>query len=388
MPRPIFVLGLARSGTNLLARILDRHPQVCVALDPLMPVFRALRNAVIPSSPPDAPFQDFYFGTDGPRMLDALLQGSAELPIAPAELSRLRDAIRERAALESPRLAAQLAAVEGRTYRELLQSALEVIASTRPAARWAGCKEVWIFDFVPLLARAFPEARFYAIERDPRAIVASLVAMASRDPTQAAHIPSYLRHWRKSVALSRRYAADVGLRARFRAIAYEELAVGAEAEARRLCAELQIEYHADMLSLSADGWTGNSSFAEGRDVYGSSTDRWRRSLPAPIARTADFLCAPEMALTAYRPLAAPEISDEVSSFLAQVDREPFSWRSSSGDAARDIRGECARYELLDGPNPARDLVRQSFLFTETFDAIRRASESDASNELLLRLRRR
>ena len=55
MPRPIFVLGLARSGTNLLARILDRHPQVCVALDPLMPVFRALRNAVIPSSPPDAP---------------------------------------------------------------------------------------------------------------------------------------------------------------------------------------------------------------------------------------------------------------------------------------------------------------------------------------------
>ena len=108
MPRPLFVLGIARSGTNLLARMLDRHPQVCVALDPLMPVFRSLRNAVILSTlpaadrkgfTPESPFQDFYFDPAGPAMLDALLDGDAGLPLPPDELARLQQAVPERAAL-------------------------------------------------------------------------------------------------------------------------------------------------------------------------------------------------------------------------------------------------------------------------------------------------
>lgn len=374
MARPLFVLGLARSGTNLLARMLDRHPQVCVALDPLMPVFRSLRNAImtksaLPGFDPASPFQDFYFSPDGPAALDALLSGDADLPINATELSRLRDAVRERASLESPALGARLAAIQGTSYSELIRNALELIASTRPGARWVGCKEVWILDFVPLLARAFPDARFYVIERDPRAIIASLLAMAERDPTQAAHTPSYMRHWRKGIALARRFASQAGLKDRFRVISYETLARAPDAVARRLCDELELEYRDGMLSLSAEGWSGNSSFAEGRDVYESSVDRWMASLPADARAATDYLCGPEMALTSYRP-EAHVATDSVRAYLQGADRAPVSWQSSSGDAAADMAHEQARHGLLAASERARGHeVRENFLFGETFDAI-------------------
>jgi hypothetical protein len=255
-------VGLARSGTNLLARMLDRHPAISIALDPLMPVFRSLRNAVMQTSAvedvrnrfkPESPFQDFYFDPGGPAMLDALLEGDAKLALAPGKLQRLQTAVPERAALESSKLAARLTAINGGTYGEVIESALSIVAAMKPAATWVGCKEVWIFDFIPLLARAFPEARFYAIERDPRAIIASLLAMAARDPSQAAHPPSYMRHWRKSIALSRSFEADAAVRKRFRSVPYEELVNDPAAEARRICAELEIDYIPEMLALSAEG---------------------------------------------------------------------------------------------------------------------------------------
>jgi hypothetical protein len=381
--RPIFVLGLARSGTNLLARILDRHPRVAVALDPLLPLFRALRNEVVAARAPlgvrerldpGAPFQDYYFAPDGAALLDCILDGSAELPVASADAARLRESIAARAALESPALAGRMSMLAGADFHAILRSALGIVATTKPRAAWVGSKEVWVFEFVPLLARAFPDARFYAIERDPRAIVASLVAMAERDPTQAAHPPSYMRHWRKSIALSRRFAADPALGKRFRAVSYEHLVADPGAEARRICEELELEFSPTMLELSAEGWAGNSSYAHvDRDVYASSRERWRRGLSPEVIRTSDFLCGPEMALTDYRPETPPRLDESVLGYLERAGRQAGSWRSDSGDVTSDLGGEALRYALL-GVQGAVDigLLRRYFLFAETFEAIRRA----------------
>jgi hypothetical protein len=262
----------------------------------------------------------------------------------------------------------------GSDLRALLQHALEIVAAAKPSATWVGSKEVWVFEFVPLLARAFPDARFYAIERDPRAIVASLVAMAARDPTQAAHPPSYMRHWRKSIALSRRFASDPTLATRFRAVSYERLVADPANEARRICAELDVGFSPTMLDLSAEGWTGNSSYAHAdRDVYASSRERWRRGLAPEVVRTTDFLCGPEMVLTDYRPEGVPRLDESVLGYLERAGREPGSWRSDSGDAISDLGGELLRHALLDLDGAAdAGLVRRCFLFTETFEAIRRA----------------
>lgn len=379
--RPLFVLGLARSGTNLLARMLDRHPAIRVALDPLMPILRSLRNALTHANAdvehrvgfrPTLPFQDHYFDRNGPPLLNALLSGTASIPLASEELDELRAAVQARAALEDPALGSALRNIAGTEYRELIRSALSVVRTQRPGASWVGCKEVWMFDFVPALARAFPDAQFYAIDRDPRAIVSSLVAMAERDPSQAAHPPSYMRHWRKSVALSLRYRSDQALASRFRTIRYEDLVANPEPEARRICGELSLEFDPRMLALSADGWSGNSSFDHaGRDVYNASTDRWRGSLAADVVRTTDFLCGPEMALAGYPADPDAGLDTQVLGYLARAGRAPGSWRSDSGDLLLDVSGELLRHSLLGHIGSVDvEMLRRCFLFEETFNAIR------------------
>jgi len=378
--RPLFVFGLARSGTNLLARMLDRHPAVTVALDPFLPLFRSLRNALVAAGAteaerqrfaPAAPFQDYYFDPDGPALLDLMLAAQADVPLDQAELVVLRRKAAERAALESPALGVRMVGLAGKDYGELLCSGLDIVASEKPGVRWAGSKEVWVLEFVPLLARVFPEARFFAVERDPRAVVASLLAMAEKDPAQAAHPPSYLRHWRKQVALTHQFGHDPLLAGRFRSIPFERLATQPEDEARRLCDDLDIGFHPEMLRLSADGWKGNSSFDHGgKDIYSGTVDRWRQVLPQRVVQAADYLCGPEMVLTPYRPATAPK-AEEALAYLQEAGQQSGSWRSDSGDLLSDFGGEMVRHTLLRTiVEPEESLVRRCFLFGNILGQLR------------------
>lgn len=381
--RPLFIFGLARSGTNLLARMLDRHPAVTVALDPFLPIFRALRNAVVNMQAPvelsrqfnpASSFQDYYFDLNGSALLDLMLNTHIDLPLDGNELNILRGKTAERAALESDELGLRMSGLEGKNYGGLLKNGLDIIADMKPDASWVGCKEVWVIEFAPLLARLFPNAHFLVVERDPRAIVASLLAMTERDPTQAAHPPSYLRHWRKQVALTHRFERDPMLAGRFRSISFERLATGPEEEARKLCDELDIDFNLEMLNISANGWQGNSSYDHGRrGIYTDTVDCWREVLPEKVVQAADFLCAPEMALTSYRPVSTPN-PNVLLAYLKEAGLNSGSWRSDSGDLLGDFGGELVRHVLLEKPEMQDEkLVRQCFLFRETLDAIRHAN---------------
>ncbi len=386
----VFVIGAARSGTNLLARVLDRHPSCTVALDPLLPVFRSLRDAVV-SQPPQSdlstrypkgtPLQDCYFEPCGVTLLDAVLHAHPDIAVTDADLQTLRGDCVARAALESPVSAARFKALEGRTYRELVQSASDIISASGKHLRWCGFKEVWIHDFIPWLAKAFPGARFICIERDPRAVIASLLAVSDRDPTQAAHGPSYMRHWRKGVALMHRFLSDPVLGPRIMLVRYEELVAHPEPVVRNLCEFLDLSYDESLTAVSADGWQGNSAYQQtGRHIYSDSLHRWHETLPRDVADTVDFLCGPEMALTPYLPTSEKGLHPGIAAYLAHAHTEPCSWRSDSGDAEADVAWEALRHELLaSGNGYAEALIRRCYLFADTFYAIRTRSHSGAAS---------
>jgi hypothetical protein len=116
---PIFIFGIARTGTNLIARMLDAHPQVAIALDPLMPLFKHFRNAVVRRTAPAAiasrfdpasSFQDFYGDADGPPLLDLMLAADLDLPLDQDELAALRQSIAERGFVRIARPAGALCA--------------------------------------------------------------------------------------------------------------------------------------------------------------------------------------------------------------------------------------------------------------------------------------
>lgn len=381
------MFGVARSGTNLIARMLDAHPQVIVALDALMPLFKSWRNltvrhvakpALVSVFDDEAPFQDYYFAQHGPEFLDLILGASADLPVAPRDLDALRRAVQARAALESAGLAARFAAWKGAGIRDLFAGAFGIFLDAAKAQgkgdlRWSGTKEVWTIEFVLPLARSFADARFIAIHRDPRAVIASFLNLAARDPSQAAHWVSYLRHWRKHAILARHFKSLPELKGRFLAVHYEDLVTAPEREGRRVASFLDVPFTDAMLTLGGGNWSGNSSFTPNRvAIEPAHKDHWRTNLRADILAVVEFLCRPEMLLLGYT-CSKPSVEPEGGMFEAMIGAHlhPGGWRSDSGDPAADFAWELLRRAMLD-PAAGRwplDWVRRCFLVQELYGAL-------------------
>jgi hypothetical protein len=126
-----------------------------------------------------------------------------------------------------------------------------------------------------------------------------------------------------------------------------------------------------MLTVSLDGWGGNSSFRSGRDIYATSLELWKtHAAPAAVA-AADFLCGPEMSLAGYATVSSQVLDAPLLQYLDDASREPGSWRSDSGDPIVDLGGELLRHCLLASDGEVNEaLVRRCFLFRDTFQAIR------------------
>jgi hypothetical protein len=372
MSEPLFVFGVARSGTNLLAGMLNAHSAVALALDPLLPFFKSLRDAWVERSGSDAlreryphgsAFQDYYFQEYGVALLDTVLRGELDVPVSQGDLA---SRIAARASLESPELAGQLQGLSGGTHRELLDDLLARVSSgTGSDLRWCGTKEVWTAEFIPSLARAYPTARFIIIRRDPRAILASLRAMVRKDPTQAAHEVSYLRHWRKEMAVLEELQSRADLRERIHCVRYEGMSQRPHEELQRLVRFLDIEIEPSMLEPGA-----NSSYGAMRGVSTTSVARWKETLDSPSVRAIEYHCAPEMiaeGFTLQFPVAAATHA-ELGEFARNADAHPGSWRSDSGDVQADLQSEAARWRLLtqESSRGNREPVRRHFLFETSF----------------------
>ncbi|MBX7207084.1 MAG: sulfotransferase [Verrucomicrobiaceae bacterium] len=376
-PLPFFIFGVARSGTNLVARMLDAHPHAAVALDPLLPLFRSWRNQVAEQSAhtltgawnPQSSLQDYYFSRDGAALLRMILDADPAQALPPGGLEHLQPAVVDRAALESPNLAAAFAKWTGSTWGELLASTVRIISDGK-AVHAAGVKEVWTVEFIPAIRRALPDARFIILHRDPRAVAASQMAMARKDPTQAAHSISYMRHWRKHVTLARLFSSDSSLGDQVLEVRYEDILLSPKQHAENLAGFLGLDFDPAMLAPGKEqGWESNSSFTSAKGgVDAQAGERWRGKLPAHAVATVEFHCGIEMRNLGYEPTRAEpgRLDAEVLRGIAESNAAPGKWRSDSGDEAADLAWECLRWQLA-GPaavDVPSDLMRRCFLQPE------------------------
>ncbi|HWH14816.1 MAG TPA: sulfotransferase [Miltoncostaeaceae bacterium] len=383
---PLLVTGPARSGTTLVARLLSAHDQVDMAVDPLLPLVRAARNVLTRDTPmppaPSAPLQDCYGSSERAAWFRAMLDGDLRVPLAAGALDEVRPAIARRCAYESPDLVDLAEGLRGESVAEALEIFLVGVKQRRGSSDDAlvGLKEVWAADLVPAFLRAFPGARAVLVRRDPRAVLASNLAMARQDPGQVAHPLSVLRHWRKQEAVCAWLACRPDLGERAFVMSYENLLADPHAVLAELCAFLGIEADVGMTDprrvRDAEGkeFVANTSFeAPGAGLVPELANRWRTALPPARGELTEFICGAEMIAAGYACEYGEEDQDLPFRVLAQIvddHRTSWSWRSDVEAPALDLGLELVRRgALTTGRDLDADLEAALFLVPEARRAL-------------------
>ncbi len=245
--RIIFVGGAPRSGTTLVQNMLDSHPEIVgppefLHLPQIIELHRKMKQALMKESDPS-----------GPPEVDV-----------------------------------------DRCVREMIVDFL------LPYADRAGCRflsektpeNVLAFDG---LLDLFPAARFIHVVRDPRAVVASLLAVARRSRAKQLRPPSHTANTVLATEYTRR-CLDAGFRAAARApervhtVVYERLVEEPGHETRALCSFLGLPWSADMMTpgnkrhegeevmtaRTNEIWYDRKSFSS--DPVVGNIEKWRKDL--------------------------------------------------------------------------------------------------------------
>lgn len=393
---PLFMFGMARSGTNLLARTLNMHSEVMVAIHAFLPLYRSLRKNLLRAdasavaagvADPNAAIHDGHFDATQRRALDVVHGGSLETAFDGSEAATLAQKLQSRSSDDAADLSDGIAvAARGPTYREMFDSGLDLIRKVRRAEsrKWVGMLDTWVIDLMPTLARSYPNAKFIAIERDPRAIANSMLGYVNVDPSQVGHILSVARHWRKQAAVLRKFAQMPEIGPRLLVVRYENLVRDPQSEIRRACAFLGLSFEPSMLEFdqfidipTGRKWGGNSTFDSALGAISTAPlDRWQKTLPAGALKLIEYAVGPDLDLLGYKrvmPDAAAGAWDaEILDFLVADGSRVCGWRCDSGDPLLDLAWERLRRDLLRQRSAAvaAEACERCFLYPAYFEALR------------------
>lgn len=296
--RFFFIVGSGRSGTTLLQTLLMAHPRLTVP-----PETHYLKRAMAwgagqRESPTD--FDAFWADLVGWSRFD-------DLGIDPDEVM------------------ARIERHGRRTFREVFTAVLGTYADGQSAPR-VGEKTPSHYRHVGRLLSWYPKARVLFVRRDPRAVVAShlptpWVAEQRRPASLLASFSRRLRlvHVAERAALWRlangHFLDACAHDPRVRLVAYEALVTAPEETLRSVCAFLDEDYDASMLTgrdraapaaEAAEGegferWRRAHREAARASVTRSGLSKWREALsPLEIAMI-EAICARPMRSAGYEP---------------------------------------------------------------------------------------
>lgn len=268
---PIFIVGVPRSGTTLLAAMLNAHPRIAISPETFFLEW-ALRLPHADLSR-DADFGDFWrdYTRSGP-------------------FAHLR--------LDGEELRQRFRRCDSHTFADLLAVILEGYAESRGKPR-CGEKTPRHYLYVDTILEWFPGARVVFVVRDPRAVAASLLLV----PWASDDAEEHGWRWKRSMELLARFEADP----RVIATRYEDLVSHPTAELLRLCSHIDEPFEDGMLEFAAEaaalvaGESHKQNVLRPLDV--DSLHKWERQLSARQTAAIEHIAADGMAARGYAPSA-------------------------------------------------------------------------------------
>lgn len=242
--RPVFVMGLPRSGSTLLSRLLNETDDILSVND------LYYLQAVLA--------EDAEQGTLSrpqlTRLLDNLLEVISTRATAEEEFIGQFSVSAEQ--IDEIRQSVLLRAENGPlTWADLMNQALTAVAKCAGKTRWAD-KTPQNFYHFELLEKCFPNASFVFLFRDPRNILSSFkFASGEGHDARRYHPVAYALYWRSAI----RYYLRLGVKENVLMIRYEDVVDDTNEVRKKLSSFLGTAIRAVDISVIGH----NSSFRKG-----------------------------------------------------------------------------------------------------------------------------
>jgi hypothetical protein len=302
---PIFVVGAPRSGTTMMRLILNAHPHIAI--------------------PPETSyFPDIYwrYAARNGAARNSTARNPALWPQAVDSFTRLcearfRPTLDLREAGDSLRLGAP-------DFGLLLALPLTRWATAQGKGRWGEKTPLHIF-YADVITRLFPAAKIVALQRDPRAVVASLnrFVAAGNDTVLNARL------WRDAWTRGRAILDSSVPAAQRLTVRYEDLVGSPEQVILEVCEFLGEDFSPAMLAFgeTASGYIDVVRSAKIQQPIHADPAEWRHQLSDRQVALVERICGSPMTELGYtregRALRPSELA-EVAVKLAYVDYK--QWR--------------------------------------------------------------
>jgi hypothetical protein len=295
----LFIVGMPRSGTTLLAALLNAHSRVSFAPETgyfsmvWKPVERAggfLRWDVVERT---------------------LVKWFGRPTLKPLKLKQSGVIDDFHQAFDQGLL----------THQYIMASILGSYAAKHQKPIW-GEKTPDHFMYVPAIKTEFPEARIISIVRDPRDVHLSL----SKVPWSHGNAFNHALQWREYQALSRRYAKMYG--SSYAQIRFEDLIANPSASLKTLTGQIGLEFEPEMLNRYKDQDLFDPKLEPWKNRTNSTIDptnqeNWRGQLSLEDLGVFNRVCGRYLKQMGY---ALPgEAHFSTRSALHGLDRESVMW---------------------------------------------------------------
>jgi Sulfotransferase family len=289
--RACFIAGQAKSGTTLLAALLDGHPELLV----------------LPQETAYFPTALTKYGARGRRaQFDYLTKESFSRVLFGGEpkwrgheytgfpqqgfLERF-----ERAAFDPANAERDLLVLMVESYAATLGIPLSGIKrwiEKTPANR----------DYISAIFSRFPHTKLLVTVRDPRALLATQIALERTRKTKRFSVYYVIAHWRVAARLARRIRdGEVsGL-----VVPFEQLVTDPSMSMQKVCNYLEIPFDAAIVlkpTKVGQPWSGNSAAAvDFSEISAEPAARWRRELSEDEIGWVEWHCRDLMPEFGYEP---------------------------------------------------------------------------------------
>lgn len=297
--KPIYISGMYRSGTTLVTRILDNHPDLSVTYDSVH-------------------FMRFSYGKYDPI---------SEKKNYTALINEIHERIMTRweMVFDNKAVLKILEEKEKVDYADVYDEMMKnLMLKDKPHARW-GEKTNVCWGQIPNFLQMFPDGKTINMVRDPRDTMTSFKKI-TYEPGYAYLDTAFAAL--NSFHSSEKFKKTLGPE-RFYSLRYETLIKDPKGEFKRICDFLEIEYNEKYLDTKkfknkkGEWWDGDSSTNQAiQGISPQPIGRWKENLSNLEVYFVEMICREQMVNFGYD-LEAKALNKEEWAQMYEILNDPF-----------------------------------------------------------------